>query len=163
MWKEVDGYIFSWEPQRRRSGTLNAKNLANGAEKHYEIRKSGARLQRDRGKNPRAGLEKWQEAVQCWVEKEEEGSSYKIVSRVTHLVDHWSHCARPRWAERKRDLSKSWFEKDNDQGSARYYWVKPRPWGCPGCPQFRIVFFSVLSMMGWVRTNVTEGFFSFEI
>ena len=25
LWKEVDDYIFSWEPERRRSGTSNAK------------------------------------------------------------------------------------------------------------------------------------------
>ena len=37
LWKDVDNYIFSWKPERRRSGTSHANNLANGLEHNFEI------------------------------------------------------------------------------------------------------------------------------
>ena len=57
IWKEMDDYIFSWEPEKR-IGDPDRKNLANGVEQQYEIRKSGAGLL----------MRLWQKS-KSWVEK----------------------------------------------------------------------------------------------
>ena len=47
LWKEIEEYIVSWELERRRSKTSNAK--ANGTEQQYKSGEPGARLYFDCG------------------------------------------------------------------------------------------------------------------
>ena len=42
LWQELDNYIFTWEPGKRRSASLNAKNLATGSKQPYKSGEPGA-------------------------------------------------------------------------------------------------------------------------
>ena len=75
VWKEMEDYIFSWEPERRRSGTLNAKiwkmvqsSTAKSENLENDFTETVAKVQE-------LGWKDGERLSSCWIEKEEEESS----------------------------------------------------------------------------------------
>ena len=75
VWKEMEDYIFSWELERRISGTPNAKNwqmVQSSTTKSENLENDSTETA---AKVQELGWKDGKRLSRCWVEKEEEESS----------------------------------------------------------------------------------------
>ena len=74
LWKEVDDYIFSWEPEKKRSRTLNAKIWQLVQSSNTKSENLEHAFNEIVAKVQDLGWEGGKRLSRCWVEKEEEES-----------------------------------------------------------------------------------------
>ena len=66
-WKDIEQYIISWDQERRRSSTLNAKIWQLVHSSTTKVESLEERLRGDRGESSRIGLERRQKVIQVLV------------------------------------------------------------------------------------------------